>query len=226
MNSEFEGMWEHIRELGLSALSHATYHAAYVSYENPNWVEFSVLQAAHAAELLLKARIAQEHPLLIFEQLPTISNNAEVLLSVQEVLEKGRTIQWSDLPSRLWISTGIKLTDAKKFLEFGKLRNKIQHFASMNNPQDLNDIVLEFIYNIIDPFINECWGLYAIDYNEDNEPYIYLCDILVHRKISFLVSPDSLEAGGDWIEECGREGDLYLHEQHKRIIDARSKIMK
>jgi hypothetical protein len=61
---------EHIRDLGLGALSHANRHAAYAAVKNPKWPELSVLQASHAAELLIKARIEQEHPLLIFEQLP------------------------------------------------------------------------------------------------------------------------------------------------------------
>lgn len=70
VNPALKGIWEHIRDLGLGALAHAHRHAAYAAMENPRWPELSVLQAAHAAELLIKARIAQEHPLLIFEQLP------------------------------------------------------------------------------------------------------------------------------------------------------------
>src|SRR5690242_8785771 len=72
VNPELKGIWEHIRDLGLGALAHANRHAAYAAMENPRWPDLSVLQAAHSAELLIKARIAQEHPLLIFEQLPRL----------------------------------------------------------------------------------------------------------------------------------------------------------
>lgn len=58
-------------DLGLGALAHANRHAAYAPMENHRWPELSIIQAAHAAELLIKARIAQEHPLLIFEKLPS-----------------------------------------------------------------------------------------------------------------------------------------------------------
>lgn len=70
MNPALKGIWEHMLDLGLGALAHANRHAAYAAMENERWPQLSVLQAAHAAELIIKARIAQEeHPLLIFEHL-------------------------------------------------------------------------------------------------------------------------------------------------------------
>src|SRR4029077_12809683 len=90
-------VWEHMRHLGLGALAHANRHAAYASYENPRWPELSVLQAAHAAELLIKARIAQEHPLLIFDQLPR-SGSIGVTLDFDALFREGRTLQWPELP--------------------------------------------------------------------------------------------------------------------------------
>ena len=72
MQSNFnpESISKHMLSLGLGALAHANYHAHLYSVENDKWSELSVLQAGHAAEILIKARISQEHPLLIFEQLP------------------------------------------------------------------------------------------------------------------------------------------------------------
>ena len=46
---------------------------------NDHWPELSVLQAAHAAEFLVKARIAEEHPLLVFERLPAFQKNKGAL---------------------------------------------------------------------------------------------------------------------------------------------------
>src|SRR4051812_23096465 len=106
MNPNLRGIWQHMRNLGLGALAHANYHAAYLSIDNDRWPELSILQAAHAAELLIKARIAQEHPLLIFDHLPKSANSAGGLLDLEDLFRQGRTIQWSDLPERLWASTG------------------------------------------------------------------------------------------------------------------------
>lgn len=125
MNKELEEIPKHMLKLGLSALAHANRHACYWSIENDNWAELSVLQAAHAAEILIKARIAEEHPLLIFEQFPKISDEKVDMVTL---FEKGKTIEWSDLPQRLWASAGIKLPNIEMLRSFGKLRNGIQHF--------------------------------------------------------------------------------------------------
>lgn len=98
-----------MRDLGLGALAHANRHAAYAAMENPRWPELSVFQAAHAAELLIKARIAQEHPLLIFESLPRSTQAAGAHLDLDDLFKQGRTFQWSDLPERLWAATGISI---------------------------------------------------------------------------------------------------------------------
>ncbi|MHB1418062.1 MAG: hypothetical protein ACYCX4_00515 [Bacillota bacterium] len=95
-----------MRDLGLGALAHANRHAAYTA-ENARWPELSVLQAAHAAELLIKARIAQEHPLLIFEQIPRSTKVVGNQLNIEDLFKQGKTIQWAELPERLWAATGI-----------------------------------------------------------------------------------------------------------------------
>lgn len=191
MQEDLKKVYEHMIRLGMGALTHANYHANYHSYENPMWSELAVLQAAHSAEILIKARIAQEHPLLIFDKIPHSSSNSKELLTFEHLLEKGKTILYSDLPERLWATTGIKLKDIKLFENFGMLRNKIQHFSTPHNI-DCGTETQKFIFNVIDPFINECWGLYAIDCNEDSEQYKYLIEGLIEREILFLVSPNSI----------------------------------
>lgn len=59
MNNELRNVAENMRELGLGALTHANRHAAYQDIVNDKWAELSVLQAAHAAEILIKAKIAE-----------------------------------------------------------------------------------------------------------------------------------------------------------------------
>jgi hypothetical protein len=178
--------------IGLGALAHANWHSQYVSAENDCWSELSVLQAAHAAELLIKARIAQEHPLLIFEHIPKSSTENGALLTYERLVSDGRTHQFRDLPDRLWATTGIRLPDTEKYQAFGRLRNVIQHFSPPAT-SDLSQMTLEFIFGVIDPFIHSCWGLYAIDYNEDHEPYTYFVPGIIARGITFQVSPESMK---------------------------------
>jgi hypothetical protein len=186
MASELEAVPKHMIGLGLGALAHANWHANYYSHENEYWSELSVLQAAHACEVLIKARIAEEHPLLIFEQLPKTDANG-VPLSLERLVESGRTFQFVDLPDRLWATTGIRLPGVECYRAFGRLRNTIQHFTV---PEEVNVSMkaARFIYEVIDPFIHSCWDLYAVDFNEDHEPYVYLVATLIRKGIRFLVS--------------------------------------
>ena len=192
MDHSLKSVHENMIRLGLGALAHANWTSAFISWENDVWSELSVLQAAHAAEILVKARIAQEHPLLIFERIPHPDAGTQDLLSFEKLLAEGRTYQYTDLPHRLWATTGITLPSSDNFLEFGLLRNAIQHFATPLDI-DLSKRTLEFIFSVVDPFINTCWNYFAIDYCEDTEPYINFLDSIILKEIPFLVSPESLE---------------------------------
>ncbi|HTK35590.1 MAG TPA: hypothetical protein VL358_09950 [Caulobacteraceae bacterium] len=218
MDPHLEGVAEHMKGLGLGALAHANWHATTMSMENQWWSELSVLQAAHAGEILIKARIAVEHPLLIFDQMPKASP-AEAL-SLTHLVEAGRTFQFVDLPDRLWATTGIRLPDVERYRRFGRLRNAIQHFT-VPPTVDVGEEALRFIYEVIDPFINECWGLFAIDITEEYDSLMYAMEVLIHREIPFLVSKDALEDFSDvritWTEISAP----YLIELHRRLEAAR-----
>lgn len=214
MNYQLEGIWNRMLELGLGALAHANRHAAYGCMENERWPDLSVIQAAHAAEILIKARISQEHPLLIFDRLPPISNEK---LLLDELFEKGKTVEWNDLPTRLWATTGIHLPDIAVYKEFGKLRNGIQHFMPSFVSAASSKNTLEFIYKVIDPFINSCWGLFAIDYDEDYEPYIYFAPCLIHNNITFLVSKEAADSAKYWDINWADVEPTYRKEMQHRI---------
>jgi hypothetical protein len=47
--------------------------------------------ALHAAEILIKARIAEEHPLLIFSSLPRAKKPSEHLLDINDLLNEAKT---------------------------------------------------------------------------------------------------------------------------------------
>jgi hypothetical protein len=205
--------------LGLGALAHANWHANYYSTDNEHWGELSVIQAAHAAEILIKARIAKEHPLLIFEQLPRPENTKKTRLSFEQLITSGRTYQYADLPARLWATTGIRLPNLEKYRAFGQLRNSIQHFAAPH--RDVSQEAIEFIYGVIDPFINKCWGLFAVDFNEDHEPYVYLVAGLIRRSVPFLVSRGVIR---DWKytdQNWSADNPAYRKLIEKRVQKAR-----
>jgi hypothetical protein len=215
MHPDLRSVHQHMLGLGLGALAHANWHSNYFSTESEYWSELSILQAAHAAEILIKARIAEEHPLLIFDQLPRSTQVGTDLLGFQQLIKRGRTIQYFELPERLWAATGLRLANLEQFNEFGKLRNTVQHFALPEN-RDFSQATIEFIYSVIDPFINECWGLCAIDYNEDYEPHIYLVESLVRRGILFCVSPEAAAAVNQ--AELPWPNDEYHIEMESRFL--------
>ena len=211
-----EEVSRHMLRLGLGALAHSNWHSNYYSHENALWPELSVLQAAHAAEILVKARIAEEHPLLLFEQLPSVKKAGGQQLGVEHLIEHGRTYQWSDLPDRLWATTGLVIPDVECFRRFGFIRNQIQHFAPPS--MDLSLETIRFTFRVIDPFINQCWDLFAIDYNEDHEPYVYLIENLVRVGVPFLVSKEAARdfehAHPEWPD------DDYKALMQTRVLDA------
>jgi hypothetical protein len=207
-----------MRDLGLDALAHANRHAAYAG-DNPSWPELSVLQAAHAAELLIKARIAQEHPLLIFEQLPRSTQALGAHLNLEDLFSLGRTIQWSDLPERLWASTGIPIPKKTRFDSFGRIRNGIQHFGPPLG-RDSSEETLRFVFEVLDPFINKCWRLFAVDYDEDNVAYEYFVGAMISREITFLVSRPAAEAYNGWSVDWSSVSETYRDEMQARVKKA------
>jgi hypothetical protein len=199
----------HMKELGLSAPSHATWHATTMSFENPYWPELSVLQAAHAAEILIKARIAEKNPELIFKKpVAPLGKN-------EDALGSARTHQYSDLPAILVHETGIKLSNAEMYYRFGIIRNKIQHFLPPTSI-DFSVETVRFIFEVVDPLIQECWGIYAIDFNEEPDTLAYIVEYLINKEIPFGISPDLLKDPQVRLE-WAKSGAKYRKEMHLRI---------
>lgn len=219
---EIKQVHKDILELGLGALAHANYHASCANEANEKWAELSVLQAAHAAELLVKARIAQEHPLLLFSNFPTVPDNET--LSIDKLAKDGKTIEWSDLPKRFKAITGHNFKNSEVFQSFGRLRNSVQHFGIIPNRKETSASLatLQFIYAFIDPFINEHWGMYAIDFNEYLKPYIHLPKTLIEYDIQFLVSSEAAKYSSYWADELESCSDKCRSIMKKRIQDASS----
>jgi hypothetical protein len=196
MNPALKDVAENMKELGLGALTHALRLSLYSTRENPSWPELSVLNAAHAAEILIKSRIASEHPLLIFTQVPRQASASGPLLDFRDLFERGQTIDFQDLPERLWATTGVTLPNVEVYRNFGRYRNAIQHFAPPHDDEedDASGHTLEFVFRVLDPFIHDTWGLYAIDFNEEfGDHYEHIFDTLVVRNIRPLISPDAAQ---------------------------------
>lgn len=220
MHQDLKQVHNHMLKLGIAALAHANTHSNFMSMENDMWNELSVLQATHAAEIFIKARISQEHPLLIFEQTPRSTQIENQFLDFKSLVSKSKTIQYQDLPERLWAATGIKLANIEIYKSFGLLRNTIQHFAV---PDEFEYETIDFVYKVIDPFINECWGLYAVDYHEDYEAYEYIVGSLINNEVEFLVSP-GCESGMKDISIDWPENEPYKKEMLARFKAARGEI--
>ena len=174
-----------MRSLGLGALTHANMHCGLHSWGNEHWPSLSVLQAAHAAEILIKSKIADEHPLLIFDEIPSARSSNGDLLGMDLLLAKGKTLPYSKLVDRLWATTGYRIPNEVLFREFGFLRNRIQHFATEGDQQAKK--TREFVAGVIDPLIHDWWGLCALDFHEDCT-HEYLIPIFLGDGILFNVS--------------------------------------
>ncbi len=122
-----------------------------------------VVHAAHAAEILLKARIAQEHPLLMFSRLPPLKNSNETI-GLIELLEEGRTLSYGELPNQLWATTGIKIERLEQYREFGRIRNQIIHLSIPNTTKALDQLTLLYSLELLDPLVESFWGRSVFDF--------------------------------------------------------------
>lgn len=66
MDTEAKKISEHMKEFGYCLLARAIHYAAFSEYGRPYVHAISITLAHQASEILIKARIAEEHPLLIF----------------------------------------------------------------------------------------------------------------------------------------------------------------
>ena len=184
MHPDLKDIAEHMKEIGLGLLSQAQVNAFFWHYKNRlDEGIFAVIQVAHAAEIIIKACIAEQHPLLIFSHLPKSANVSGDLLDYDALFESGRTLEYNELPERLWATTGYKIKELEIYNSFGKLRNGIQHFSVPDI--DLSQEAGEFIYKVIDPILEHFWGLYAVEYCDDEELEENLLPVLVRSGINF-----------------------------------------
>lgn len=190
MHDALKDIPDRILDNAIGALMQANTHAVFHDPGMEHREQMSVLNAALAGELFLKAIIAKEHPLLIFRDLFHLDQPHSPDLSIDDIIRSGRTYAFEHLPKLLWVTTGERLADQSSFEEVRLARNAVQHFCSPLST-NLREISLRFIYRNLDPLIQRHFGLYAIEYNEDfSIGYDYVVACLIGYEIEFSIPPD------------------------------------
>lgn len=184
--SEIDEIPERIFRMASDALTQANTHAIFNGPGVEHWANMSILDAAHAGELFLKAVIAQAHPLLIFRDLFSLDKSGQEPLDIRHIIEHGRTYNLEHLPKLLWVVHGERLPDLDSFEKLRKARNAIQHFCApdIGCPGDL---ALTFLYRNIDPLIKRHFSVDAVNFIEPDE-IGYLVENLIRLELSFSSS--------------------------------------
>jgi hypothetical protein len=213
MHEGLKDIPDRILDVAIGAL---TQHAVYYNPGMDHWDHMSVLNAALAGELFLKAIIAKEHPLLIFRDLFQLDDPSNHDLKLEHIIEKCRTYNFEHLPKLLWVSTGGRLPDMESFEGLRKARNAIQHFCSPAEGGDLRSLALEFLYKNIDPLINKHFNLCAIEYHED-EWYDYVVSCLIRHELFFSIPDKFVISEIDLNEELAVSSPQYRDELTRRL---------
>jgi hypothetical protein len=199
---------DRILDVATGALAQANHHAVFTDPYMGYWGNMSVLNAALAGELFLKAIIAKEHPLLIFRDLFHLDEPGSAELDLDSIIKNGRTYNFEHLPKLLWVTTGERIPDLKNFEYLRGLRNSIQHFCAPGAGG--GGAALEFIYKNIDPLINKHFGLFAIEYHEDiSIGYDYVVGSLIGQELLFSIPDDFKVSEIDLEEELSKASAGY-----------------
>lgn len=164
-----------MRDFGLSMVAKGVVNTTFSEHGEPYSHAMGLVQVANGFEILIKSKIVEEHPLLVFTKIPKEANLLDGNIKMEDLIEHGQTIMYSELPDRLWATTGYKIEPIELYNKFGRIRNQIIHFAIP--AISLSDFTLEFTFKIIEKAINSWWDTtileYAPDYDEVVLEYIF-----------------------------------------------------
>ena len=122
-------MANQMRDFGLAMIARGLVNVTFSEQGSPYAHATGIAHIANGFEIIIKSKIVEEHPLLVFEQIPKQSKIADGNLKLEDLIEHGKTIMYSELPERLWAVTGYKIKKLDFYNEFGRTRNKIIHFS-------------------------------------------------------------------------------------------------
>jgi hypothetical protein len=216
MHNGLKDIPDRILNVAIGALTQANQHAVFGGPGTEHWPQMSVLNAALAGELFLKAVITKEHPLLIFRDLFQLDEPTNHDLEIEHIIEKGKTYGFEQLPKLLWVSTGERLPDINSFEKLRKARNAIQHFCLPSNEPELQSLALDFLYKNIDPLIHKHFGLCAIEYHED-EFYDYVVASLIKQELFFSIPDEFTITEIDLDKELAASSTQYRDELTRRL---------
>ncbi len=208
MHKTLEEIPARILEAAIGSLKQVNKHAVFAGPGAEYWDSISILNAATAGELFIKAIIAKEHPLLIFKDLPKLDTPNNQELNIQQIIEKGKSYTFSELPNLLSVTTGETLPDPELYNELKNVRNTIQHFCIPDH-NDLSKLSLEFIYKNIAPLIDKHFGINAIDIYENGDEVDYLVGCLISHEIDFSIPDGFYTAEIDLEEELNQVSKKY-----------------
>ncbi len=208
MHPDTRQISDHMKEFGLSLFGRALSDSTFSEMTAPYNHAVALTVAAQAAEILIKAKIAQEHPLLIFKKFPSSASTPDAL-SVTELFEHGLSHNYDSLPEILWAATGQRLHELHLFKEFGKLRNTIVHFAVPNI--NLGGTTLEFCIKCLFPFITESWPEskpleYGVDWYED---------LICGGYLEYALMSHEIPIGQELREQLGPESEAEAKRQYE-----------
>lgn len=213
MHSIFQEIPNRILANAKCALAQANMHAVFLDPGNEHWGNMSVLNAAHAGELVMKAAIATAHPLLIFQNIFEFDDSSNEEIGLERLLAKAKTHDFQHLPKIMWAVLKDRIPDTESFEKIRKMRNAVQHFyhpAGLDNYGNAaRNISLDFIYKNIDPILFRYFGLCAIEFHEDhNVGYDYVVACLLRHGLKFSI-PEDFSVGEidikDEIQDCDQE---------------------
>jgi hypothetical protein len=158
-----------MKQFGLCLLGRSIVDVVFSEMMYPFAHAMGVARCAHAGEIIIKARIAEQHPLLIFAKLP--KPKSQSLLGLRVLMAEGRTLMYNELPDVLWAVTGYRIPNRQRFESFGRLRNTITHLG-VPGKTDLSKETLQFAFRVLRPMIEDFWKVDIFDYIEEYEPEI------------------------------------------------------
>lgn len=225
MHAILNELSDNILKSALGALSQANMHAAFFDPGNEHWGNVSVVNATHAGELVVKAAIAQQHPLLIFKDVFKLDDYSGNEISLDTLLRKAKTHEFQHLPMILWAVCKERIPDQASFDEIRAMRNNVQHFfhpAGLSGiGQDAREASLRFLYKNVDPLLKRHFDLCAIEYHEDHSVgYDYLVKCLIQHELEFSI-PDDFNLTEISLKEearlCGSEYVQWLKTELRRV---------
>ena len=181
-------------EFGCSLLGKSLYDLTFAPMGGECVHPYAYSSLVHALEILMKAAIAEKHPLLIYEKIPKLTSKKDQL---NEFFKKARSKYFLDLPDLLSLTTNYQI-DYKLLESAWVNRCKIIHIGH-GMGFNYTYLGLELTFKVIDPFIYAFWQRSSIDETTsfDSETPIYLVEHCLEYGIDFKMKKGQIDKDED-----------------------------